>query len=286
MTVADKTSVVIEIHHTYIRLVPDLVTTSFAFSLQSNAPRSTLSQLPIYLQARAPASLRIAVRDEHALSNITLSTKIKMINLETCVALLATLFCVFIAFFKWRYSYWRRKGLPFLAPKIPFGNTENPLTRDRNMAFVVKSLYEEVKGRGLEHAGTVVSVVYNKLVSINYTVSSIQEFTSSPNQCIFRSIRNLLKTFWPKISNISRTEACTSTKRPTLWVRTFSASRGPSGKTFVPNSPRLSRPEKWKWCLVLYWNVEMLSRKQWTLTAKRESLWISRRCLVVLRRTL
>lgn len=77
-----------------------------------------------------------------------------MLSLETVTTFLVSVFCVILLFFKWRYGYWKRHGVPFLEPKIPFGNTENPLTRDRSMIFIVKGFYDELKKMGCKHGGT------------------------------------------------------------------------------------------------------------------------------------
>lgn len=48
-------------------------------------------------------------------------------------ALLATLMATIILYIKWRFTYWKRCGVPFLKPSIPFGNFG--LTFLRKIAF-------------------------------------------------------------------------------------------------------------------------------------------------------
>lgn len=76
-----------------------------------------------------------------------------LFTVENVTVFLVGVFCVALVFFKWRYRYWLVRRVPFLEPKAPFGNTENPLTRDRSMIFIVKGLYDELRSKGYKHGG-------------------------------------------------------------------------------------------------------------------------------------
>ncbi|XP_023310269.1 cytochrome P450 6a2-like [Anoplophora glabripennis] len=64
-----------------------------------------------------------------------------------------TLTVVVYAYFKWKYQYWKRKGLPYFVPKIPFGNFPNPLTSQLSMGEHIALLYKEAKARGWKGCG-------------------------------------------------------------------------------------------------------------------------------------
>nr|QZM07446.1 cytochrome P450 monooxygenase CYP6BK31 [Lasioderma serricorne] len=53
----------------------------------------------------------------------------------------------------WKYNYWKRKGLPYLQPTFPLGNTKNPFTRKETVGDIVKQWYDELKRKGLKHGG-------------------------------------------------------------------------------------------------------------------------------------
>lgn len=57
------------------------------------------------------------------------------------------------AYIIWVQNYWKRKGVPHIKPKFPFGNIQNPFTRKIPFAFVVKGLYDEMKRRGYRFGG-------------------------------------------------------------------------------------------------------------------------------------
>lgn len=62
--------------------------------------------------------------------------------------------CVIIyTYFKWSFQYWERKGVPYIQPKIPFGNVDNILTRKRNFGTITKDLYDVFKAKGVKFSG-------------------------------------------------------------------------------------------------------------------------------------
>uniref|UniRef100_A0A1Y1KCH3 Cytochrome P450 n=1 Tax=Photinus pyralis TaxID=7054 RepID=A0A1Y1KCH3_PHOPY len=58
-----------------------------------------------------------------------------------------------ITFFKWRFKYWERKGLPYIRPSFPFGTMQNPLRPKANFGLTIKGQYAESKQKGLRHVG-------------------------------------------------------------------------------------------------------------------------------------
>uniref|UniRef100_V5GHG9 Cytochrome P450 6A1 n=1 Tax=Anoplophora glabripennis TaxID=217634 RepID=V5GHG9_ANOGL len=69
------------------------------------------------------------------------------------LAFFVTLTVVFYAYFKWKYQYWKRKGIPYFVPKIPFGNIPNPLTSQLSIGEHIALLYKEAKARGWKGCG-------------------------------------------------------------------------------------------------------------------------------------
>ncbi|KAF5285133.1 hypothetical protein FQA39_LY16822 [Lamprigera yunnana] len=54
-------------------------------------------------------------------------------------------------YFKWSFTYWKRKGVPYLEPSIPFGNWN--YERNEYIGFKLKSRYDEFKAKQYKHAG-------------------------------------------------------------------------------------------------------------------------------------
>ncbi|KAJ8913651.1 hypothetical protein NQ315_007368 [Exocentrus adspersus] len=70
--------------------------------------------------------------------------------LTDLTAVLATVTAIIYAYFKWTYQYWKRRGLPYFEPSIPFGNMPNPVTSRISLAENVRRLYEHAKSKGQE----------------------------------------------------------------------------------------------------------------------------------------
>jgi cytochrome P450 family 6 len=73
--------------------------------------------------------------------------------LTELVGVLIALVVIFIAYFKWNHSYWRRRNLPYIEPSIPFGNILNPMKKIETIGVTVKRLYETMKRKKWQHAG-------------------------------------------------------------------------------------------------------------------------------------
>lgn len=59
----------------------------------------------------------------------------------------AILLCGLYAYFKFAYSYWRRKGVPQLNPTFPFGDMASVIFRKQNMGDKIKEIYDQMKGK-------------------------------------------------------------------------------------------------------------------------------------------
>lgn len=69
------------------------------------------------------------------------------------LGLTITLAIVIYTYFKWSFQYWERKGVPYVPPKIPFGNVDNMLTRKRNLGTIMKDLYDQLKAKNAKFGG-------------------------------------------------------------------------------------------------------------------------------------
>lgn len=56
-------------------------------------------------------------------------------------------------FTKWRYSYWKRRGLFYLNPKFPYGNVKGIITRKEYFGDTFHQLYKEFKSNGVKSGG-------------------------------------------------------------------------------------------------------------------------------------
>lgn len=67
--------------------------------------------------------------------------------------ILVTVAIVVLSYFLWTFKYWKRRGLPYLEPTVPFGNTINPVTRTITIGEIIKRLHDGIKKKGHKHGG-------------------------------------------------------------------------------------------------------------------------------------
>jgi cytochrome P450 family 6 len=72
---------------------------------------------------------------------------------------------VVLVYYKWTYQYWRRRNLPYLEPRIPFGNNDSPFRQKDYPGMIVKRHYDIMKSKGWKHGGlyTILSPTYQVL---------------------------------------------------------------------------------------------------------------------------
>ena len=63
------------------------------------------------------------------------------------VGVLVALAVLVVTYFKWSYKYWERKGVPFLEPRIPFGNIQNPLNQKQPNFITFRDIYWHFKSK-------------------------------------------------------------------------------------------------------------------------------------------
>lgn len=69
------------------------------------------------------------------------------------LTILLNLAVIVYIYFKWSFGYFKRKNVPFIEPKIPFGNIENPATRQVNIGVRLQSIYNQFKAQGHKLGG-------------------------------------------------------------------------------------------------------------------------------------
>lgn len=69
------------------------------------------------------------------------------------VLIISLLLVLFLLFYKWKFTYWKRRKLLFLKPYIPYGNIPNPLTLKQKPGIIISNLYKKMKSRGWKHGG-------------------------------------------------------------------------------------------------------------------------------------
>lgn len=68
-------------------------------------------------------------------------------ELITTLALLAVVSACTYIYIRHSFTYWQRKGFPFVPPKLPYGNLINGLGHEQ-LALLLDRLYQPLKGQG------------------------------------------------------------------------------------------------------------------------------------------
>lgn len=58
-----------------------------------------------------------------------------------------------VTYFKWRYTYWQRKGLPSTKPSIPYGDLKDMFIQRRQIGEIFADIYTKAKAKGYRHIG-------------------------------------------------------------------------------------------------------------------------------------
>lgn len=69
------------------------------------------------------------------------------------IGVLVAFVVTLVTYFQWNFQYWKKKNVPYLEPKFPFGNMENPLTRKGNVGIFFAELYQNFKKQNFKHGG-------------------------------------------------------------------------------------------------------------------------------------
>ncbi|XP_068907405.1 probable cytochrome P450 6a14 [Tenebrio molitor] len=69
------------------------------------------------------------------------------------IAILSSLFIGLIVYYKWKFTYWVKVGLPTLRPSFPFGDTSDMLLGRVAIGDQFQSFYRKFKMNGFKHGG-------------------------------------------------------------------------------------------------------------------------------------
>ncbi|KAG8222560.1 hypothetical protein J437_LFUL016761 [Ladona fulva] len=72
---------------------------------------------------------------------------ITMSAVVTLLVAVATLAAAVVGFFSWRFGYWRRRGIPYVKPSIPFGNMKDAFLAKRPFHHVMHDLSKQFEGK-------------------------------------------------------------------------------------------------------------------------------------------
>ncbi|KAF2898215.1 hypothetical protein ILUMI_07962 [Ignelater luminosus] len=71
------------------------------------------------------------------------------------IAVIITVLIGAVTYAKWAFTYWKRRGVPYIEPTFPFGNLENLFTAKEYLGVRYTSMqqYQEFKSKGHKHGG-------------------------------------------------------------------------------------------------------------------------------------
>lgn len=64
----------------------------------------------------------------------------------------------FYLFSKWRYGYWKRRGVEYLEPELIFGNSRGLIKRELSFGDQFAEFYAKLKQRGVIAGGVFLSI--------------------------------------------------------------------------------------------------------------------------------
>lgn len=71
----------------------------------------------------------------------------------TITTILTALPIIIYFYFKWAFSYWKRRGVPYSEPIFPYGNIREPIMNLMSMGDTFMKVYQEAKSKGHKHVG-------------------------------------------------------------------------------------------------------------------------------------
>lgn len=94
---------------------------------------------------------------------------------------------VLYAVIKWKYTYWKRKGLNYIEPEIPYGNSRLLIKRQIPIGDLFENFYKHFKVRGQKHGGVYLAHMPTYIpIDIEIVKNILQkDFSSFINRGIF-----------------------------------------------------------------------------------------------------
>nr|CAI5854948.1 unnamed protein product [Callosobruchus analis] len=111
----------------------------------------------------------------------------EVMDLETCIYILASLPVLFYFYVKWAHSYWKRNGVHHLEPKFFYGHAEKFVKKQLSMGDQFQILYNRMKSNGWKYGGiyflTIPSFVVTDLDLIKHILQN--DFTHFMNHGVY-----------------------------------------------------------------------------------------------------
>lgn len=73
-------------------------------------------------------------------------------SISTCIVFITTVILVTLAYLKYQYQYWKKKKVPYLEPKFPFGNLKG-FPKGIGIGKISYDFYHEFKKTGSKLGG-------------------------------------------------------------------------------------------------------------------------------------
>lgn len=74
-------------------------------------------------------------------------------HLTSIIVSLVTLVLATTAYVRYVYSYWKRKNVPYLEPRFPFGNNDSMIPKGISIGIISKKFYNHFKSMKLDAGG-------------------------------------------------------------------------------------------------------------------------------------
>lgn len=75
---------------------------------------------------------------------------VSILGILGCLAILVAVATFYV---RYTYGYWKRRKVPYLEPKFPFGNGDRLIPKGFSIGVVSKEFYDELKGGGHKAGG-------------------------------------------------------------------------------------------------------------------------------------
>jgi cytochrome P450 family 6 len=62
------------------------------------------------------------------------------------VVLVACVLTVVYAYFKWSFTYWKKRNVPYIEPHFPFGNFKETALMRKEFGYFCKDIYKRLEG--------------------------------------------------------------------------------------------------------------------------------------------
>lgn len=116
------------------------------------------------------------------------------VSLYTLAQLILASAAIIYIYFKWSFTYWKRKGVPYLEAKFPLGNIESPFRRKQNIGVLLKSYYKHFTSINCKYGGiyTLISPIFIPVDPQIIRLIMAKDFQHFTNRGIYCNENDLL----------------------------------------------------------------------------------------------